>query len=112
MSASTTIRMQEGVPYAETMIFGQDGVTPATTGYTAALRVARRGVLVFALAEGDGITTTEGTDEVSVVLAVSAVRAAMLGSSKYKYELDLLKDGSPACRVNGVVEVQASLVTG
>lgn len=94
----TTILAQEGVPYRERCTITIPGVTALTTGYSAAMVIASGGVLVLALSEGDGLTTTPDVDQVFIDIELTAVQMAELNLRSYDFSLDLL--------LNDVVEMR------
>jgi hypothetical protein len=109
----TKLRAQEGVPYREACTIEIPGVTNETEGYTATMRIARRGTSILELAEGDGLTTTAATDEVTIAIDISAARTNDLEYRQYEYELDLLLDDVVELRVlRGVLHVEQSVVAG
>jgi hypothetical protein len=93
------LTVEEGVPYAETATITIAGVTAATTGYTSVIVIARNGVEVLRLTEGSGLTTTAGTDQVSIVIQMTAAQTAAFTFARADYQLDLLLSGSVVIRV-------------
>lgn len=93
------IVVDAGAPYMSTVAVTIEGVTGATMGYTAAMRVGDDDTLTLSLTEGSGITTTPSTDTVTVEIEMTAVQTLALESGVQYYQLDLSLSGTIVMRL-------------